>query len=140
MARVQWRKEFETDIPEVDEQHQKIVAMINQLDSSLQNGIVNETIGTVLIALVDYTGYHFRDEERIMQEISFDGYLEHKGKHEALKGEIARLLRRMKEGESINVFELTSFLADWLVNHIIKEDKKIGVVYAAARAHPQLKP
>ncbi|MDH3890272.1 MAG: bacteriohemerythrin [candidate division Zixibacteria bacterium] len=137
MARVQWCEAFEVDIPEVDEQHKKLVAMINQLDESMKDGIVNETIGTVLIALVDYTGYHFDTEEKVMQEVCFEGYLEHKGMHERLKGEIAGLLRRMKAGESVNVFELTSFLADWLVNHIIKEDRKIGEAYMAAHAFSQ---
>jgi hemerythrin len=136
MARVQWCEAFDTYIPEVDEQHKKLVAMINQLDDSLKQGkgLVNETVGAVLIELVDYTGYHFEAEERIMQEYSFDGYLEHKKLHKSLKRDIAGLLKRMKKGESINVLEMTSFLAEWLVNHIIKEDQKFGRVFEAAKA------
>lgn len=136
MARVQWCEAFETYIPEVDEQHKKLVAMINQLDDSMKQGkgIVNETVGEVLTELVDYTGYHFDTEERIMQKYSFDGYLEHKKMHESLKRDIAVILKRMKEGESINVLEMTTFLAEWLVNHIIKEDQKFGRVFEAAKS------
>ena len=141
MTQVQWQKVFETNIEEVDEQHKKLVAMINQLEDSLRRGmgIVNKEEGKVLTALVEYTQYHFEDEERIMRDIGYQGLQEHHALHEDLKRKIVSLLKRLKVGESVNVFELMSFLTDWLLNHIIKEDLKIGQAYKAAHAEPQLK-
>ena len=136
MARIEWQRVFNTNIPEVDEQHQKLVAMINQLDDSLHMGmgVVNKEEGTVLVALVDYTKYHFDTEEKVMQKIGYPDYQGHKKMHEDLRHQIASKLLRLKGGGSVSATELTSFLTDWLINHIIHEDKKIGAAYKAANA------
>ena len=134
MARIEWQRAFNTDIYQVDEQHKKLVAMINRLDESLRKGmgIVNQEEGPVLVALVDYTKYHFDTEEKVMQKIGYPHYQKHKGLHEDLRRKIVSMLLRLKDGGSVSATELMSFLTDWLLDHIIQEDKKIGVAYTSA--------
>ena len=129
MAAIEWQNVFNTDIPEVDSQHKKLVRMINRLDESISGGMVNDEIGRVLVALAEYTQYHFGEEERIMKQINYSHMVRHVAMHNELKSHIASFLIKLKKENNINVYELMSFLKDWLVNHIIKEDKKIGHEY-----------
>lgn len=38
-------------------------------------------------------------------------------------------LQNLKFGKNISIKDLIEFLKDWLVNHILKEDLKIGTYY-----------
>ncbi len=132
MTQIKWQQAFETGISQVDEQHKKLVEMINRLDASLHHGVgnVTEQVGKVLISLVDYTKYHFDTEEKIMKEIGFEFYQQHFTMHEELRHQIVSILKRLKEGETVGVYEMLSFLSEWLVSHILEEDRKIGKAYA----------
>ena len=122
---------FDTGIPEVDDQHKKLVGMINQLESAgaLGSDAVDHEMGLVLKKLVDYTQYHFESEERVMEEILFVERKEHSVKHKDLIKRITIFLLKLKEKGEISLDELMNFLRDWLVDHIMYEDSKIGVAY-----------
>jgi hemerythrin-like metal-binding protein len=132
MAKIQWQTVFETKVPSIDMQHKRLVAMINQLEDAVDSGkgAVNEEIGSVLVQLVEYTQYHFSEEENIQREIGFSEAVRHAEYHRMFVEEIKETLMRLKDGGSINVYELMNFLRDWLLNHILTEDRKIGIEYA----------
>jgi len=131
VAKIQWQDMFTVGIPSVDNQHKKLVAMINQLEDSLAagKGLVNDDIGKVLTQLVEYTQSHFADEERIQDEIQYSGRDKHKQLHKELVEQVISILMKLKKGKTINIFEMMNFLRDWLVNHILIEDRKIGLAY-----------
>jgi hemerythrin-like metal-binding protein len=131
MAKIQWQTMFEIGVPAIDMQHRKLVGMINQLEDALTagKGLVNEEIGSVLIQLVEYTQYHFAEEEQLQKEIGFSEYPQHVESHKQLLAQVKAILVKIKKGGTINVFEMMNFLRDWLVNHIITEDHRIGVEY-----------
>lgn len=131
MAKIQWQTMFETKVPSIDMQHKRLVAMINQLEDAIDSGkgVVNEEIGSVLVQLVEYTQYHFSEEENIQREIGFSEAVRHAEYHRMFVEEIKETLMRLKGGGSINVYELMNFLRDWLLNHILTEDRKIGIEY-----------
>lgn len=130
---LQWQQVFETDIPKIDNQHKKLVAMINQLKESHNRGeeFVRHELNDVLVKLVEYTAVHFKDEEELMVEIGFTELKRHQKLHHQLKKRIASVLRGLQQGKSTNYYEMLSFLQDWLINHILHEDKKIGREYVA---------
>lgn len=129
MSKIQWQSIFEVGVPEIDAQHRNLVSMINKLEDALTagKGLVNEEIGTVLIQLVDYTQTHFADEERIQEEIHYSDRVAHAEMHRKLVSQVKAILLKLKKGGTVNVFEMMNFLRDWLVNHILKEDRRIGV-------------
>ncbi len=133
---ITWQPMFETGVPLIDEQHRKLVGMINRLDDALKQGEsgIHREIGRVLEALVEYTQKHFADEEKIQEEISYAGLKKHKEQHNDLKKQIIAVLLRLKKGGTINACELKAFLQNWLINHILTEDKKIGEAFAKKTA------
>ena len=133
MTKIRWQTIFETDIPEVDEQHKKLVAMSNQLEAAGAVGgdTADHEMGLVIKKLVDYTQYHFKSEEQTMEAISFSERVDHAALHKKLIDQIVTLLIRIKQQDSVTIIELMGFLRDWLLDHIMYEDSKVGKAYRA---------
>jgi hemerythrin-like metal-binding protein len=121
---IQWKSELEVNIPEIDRQHQKLVALINDLDAAMQDGRGKDVVGAVLDRLVDYTVYHFGAEEHLMDEHHYPGSVRHKAQHVEFVKKLIHFRSAYSEGRvgvSINVM---TFLCDWLVEHIMGTDRQ----------------
>ncbi len=139
MSELAWKPFYCINVPEIDEQHQKLVEMINQLARSIDKGIVNDEMGKVLIQLVDYTQYHFKTEEKVMEQIGYAGLGEQKNLHREFIRQLAVIIKKVRDGQNLNVFDLMGFLQNWLINHIVNKDMNIGKAYQAKKVQPAIK-
>ena len=62
-----WKNENVVNIQEIDQQHQKLVSMLNDLHMALMLGEGRNATFRILSQLVSYTKTHFATEERLMQ-------------------------------------------------------------------------
>ncbi|MDD4907273.1 MAG: hemerythrin family protein, partial [Methylobacter tundripaludum] len=60
-----WNKNFEVGVPLIDEQHQKLVELLNVLAGHLAYQSDIPTLNNVFNDLAEYAIYHFQAEERI---------------------------------------------------------------------------
>ena len=118
MTLLVWQAELETGIDVIDQQHQRIVALINQLGEAKDR----EGLATVLEELVDYTLSHFAFEEELMEEAGYPFSAAHKRVHEVFTKRVSEYRLRFEAGEDI-VDDLRSMLSRWLFNHIRNDDK-----------------
>jgi len=123
---MKWQKDYNIGITVVDEQHEKLCGMLTNLETSINSDDVYLAMRDILKALVEYTKYHFEEEEKLMQRISYPDFERHKKLHKDLVDEIVTILVDLKNGKEISVFELKTFLQKWLMDHILVEDKMIG--------------
>ncbi|WP_038055161.1 bacteriohemerythrin [Thermodesulfobacterium hydrogeniphilum] len=121
---IEWNEQLVTGIKEVDTQHQKLISLINELYEALIQKKEKEVLDRILRELVDYTNYHFKTEERLMDENKCPEKEVHKKAHEFFKSKIKELIR--KKEEDYASFELFKFLKNWLITHILVMDKKLG--------------
>lgn len=63
-----WNKNFETGIKDIDEQHKKLVEILNRLAVNLAHRSSAILLDSVFNELVEYTDYHFKSEEIIWNE------------------------------------------------------------------------
>ncbi len=131
MPFLEWYDSYSVRVDEIDRQHKQLVAMINRLHESISQNRVDETIGQVLIELVDYTKRHFADEEHLMIRIGYPELQQHRAHHDDLRRRLAEILKRLRDNDRLTIFELLGFMRAWLVDHILKEDKKIGQMIAS---------
>jgi hemerythrin len=125
-SRMKWYDKYNIGVAIIDTQHRELFRMIGRLQTSLSSKNVDEEMGNALKFLVDYAKHHFSAEEELMKRIGFPHYDHQKELHKKFIQEIANVLVRVKKGESVTVSELIDFLTDWIINHILDEDKKIG--------------
>ena len=118
MALLVWQAELDTGIDVIDQQHQRIVALINQLAEAT----TRDDQAAVLEELVDYTLSHFAFEEELMEESGYTFGPAHKRVHEMFVRRVSEYRMRFDAGEDITG-ELKGMLARWLFNHIRGDDK-----------------
>lgn len=125
MPYIEWFDKLATGLEEVDNQHKKLVDIINELYDTLRKGLVGPNIDKIFHELVGYAIYHFDTEEELMNKHNYPGYAHHKEEHDRFKDIIKEFLEEKdyKRGYSL---DLLIFLRDWLVKHIIVVDKKMG--------------
>ncbi len=124
MNLVIWGKNFETGIADVDEQHRFLVELTNKFGLLIsQQDPDQEKLETVFTELLDYTRYHFHDEEQFMKGAGVDNrHCEyHNSEHKSFIDEVVRLHQDkvLREDRDKDLFE---FLMHWLIYHILGSD------------------
>ncbi len=139
MAIIVWNDSFNLGIELIDQQHRKLVHIINQLNDSMEiDGNCQQVIG-LLDELIDYTHYHFAAEEQYMLLNSYDSldFKRHQSEHIAFLKRIKDEQNQCHEDPEKVGDELLDYLVDWMVNHILGDDKKMAqAVIANGSATP----
>ncbi|GAP23081.1 bacteriohemerythrin [Leptolinea tardivitalis] len=124
MAYIDWNESYSVGVKTMDDQHKKLIGMINQLHDAMKEGKGSSEIGSVLSGLSDYTKYHFTAEEKLLKENNYPMLLIQENRHKEF---ITKLDEFQKDVSSKNLaisLKVRDFLRDWLINHISGEDKK----------------
>ena len=121
-----WDKTLSVDVPEIDDDHRRLVDLFNILSNSVAKGDPTDYIQAVLEELISCTVWHFRHEERLMLKYEYQGMLEHKSEHQELI-ECAKALRQrlLQEGRAVSTEDI-AFLEHWLTGHILGTDMDLG--------------
>jgi hemerythrin len=119
-------KEYQTGIHVVDQQHQRLVNMVNVLDDVRKAPYQNfdqkqRAVGEIVTEMIEYTITHFASEEALQEDANYK-YLEaHKRIHALLVQRAGEYKERWASGEDI-ADELYDVLSRWLFNHIRNDD------------------
>jgi len=124
MALFVWDPSLSVDIREVDEQHKKLISLVNGLFEAMKTGHGRTVLKEILDELVDYTKYHFGTEEALMTQYRYPSYPAHKREHDELARKAFELKTQNDRGENVITVEVMNFLKSWLTNHIKGSDKK----------------
>lgn len=123
MPLLQWNDELSIGINSVDEQHKKLVNIINTLNDALADGKANDVLVNIFDELTEYTAKHFGYEEDMFAQHGYVEAAAHKKEHEALITQVKKLQDKMNAGDFMISLEVMVFLKEWLINHILKTDK-----------------
>lgn len=124
MALFLWSDEFKVKVGTFDGHHKRLIDLINQLHDAMSAGKGREAAGQVLHSMIEYTKYHFGEEERLMAKYNYDGLSTHKMEHQKFVARVAEFKERLDKGDSSITVETMRFLKDWLSTHILDTDKK----------------
>ncbi len=127
MALISWSDSLSTGIAEQDNQHKKLIELINQLNNAIQVGKSAEILETVLEALVDYTIYHFGYEEKLMDQHNYLNTPAHKSEHENFIEAVDEFQRKLESGSAVISVQIINFLRMWVTGHIMKSDREMGL-------------
>ena len=121
---VQWRQEWNCGNDEIDEQHDKILQIANDLIAKVYAGASHNECMDMIKLFLEYVVNHFATEERILMEIEYDGLIAHIKKHEYLTNK-AIYLKECYEKKELQPAAFLSFIIDEVVvEHLTKEDTK----------------
>jgi hemerythrin len=127
---VQWHSSYSIGIPLIDVQHRELINLTNKLYEGCMAGReVSKTVFLKTIrGAVDYVGYHFSTEEKIMERVSYPyaEYTAHKQQHKDFVREVLREVDDFSSGKKFTPNAFVYFLKDWVLTHIAVTDKKLG--------------
>ncbi len=123
---LKWEDKYLVGIKQIDEQHRKLLQLMINLWDSIESGKGRSIISQVLQDLLDYTRTHFVDEEKIMIENKYPDYEQHKQDHDRFVNEVMSAARDYVEKRAIPTQKILSFLAHWLIEHIMGFDKNLA--------------
>ncbi len=123
-----WLDKYSVGVQKIDEQHKKLVELLNELASAMAEGKGKTVLESVLKKLIDYTIFHFNDEEKYFDKIDYPEAAEHRVEHVKLIEKVNQFKADFDEGKIGLTIELMRFLKNWLINHIAGTDKELGIL------------
>lgn len=125
-----WDNTLSVEVDEIDEDHRKLVDLLNMLTHSIEQGDDASYIEAILDELISCTVWHFRHEERLMLKYGYDATDEHKAEHSKLIESIEALKQKfVEEGMTVSDEDI-EFLEHWLTGHILGTDMELGAYLA----------
>jgi hemerythrin-like metal-binding protein len=121
-----WDDSLSVGIAAIDEQHHRLVELLNQLHRSQTSGKGNEVVRQVLEALTSYTVEHFAFEERLFSQHGYQDLPAHRAAHDKLIERVSAFVEEWKSGRATMGSELFLFLRSWLNGHIRGSDREAG--------------
>lgn len=126
MPLILWGPNLKVGIALIDQQHEKLVALINSLNDALGAGKAQSVLVNTLDELIAYTKTHFAAEEELMRDHAYPNAQSHRTEHAKLIEKVDEMRRQFEAGGSKMAGPLLRFLCDWLTTHILETDVRLG--------------
>jgi len=126
---MEWTKDIETGIQEIDYQHKKFFELMNALLELAVEGKEAEKLPITMNLLKSYVRFHFTLEEDLMINSKYPLYKEHISAHHYFKEQLRAMesiLKEQKEPSKNIVTRFNYMLVEWFLKHIKVMDKKMS--------------
>lgn len=121
---IKWKDSLSVGIDIIDNDHKKLLGMINQLQTAAHYQTDDALIESTLNDLIDYTKYHFAREEQLMQKNNYPGFEAHKKQHEAMVQQVTQFINEYRIDKTRTIDNVILYLKTWLINHINGSDQE----------------
>ena len=128
---IEWSDSLSTGVEEIDRQHQSLVKIINEANAKLIGNQSLQLIDDLTFDLFVYASYHFETEERLIEKYDYpvecpDEAETHCSEHRSFSEKVTAVRADLKRGVVISREDLLSFLNQWLIEHILNIDMRLG--------------
>lgn len=113
---------IKTGIAEVDEQHETLVEIYNELESAFQKGKAHRQMSEILAKLFQYTKVHFEAEERLLAQHDYPDLAQHQFEHKRLVEKLKGFVIRYRRSDQRVSAQVVEFVRKWVVSHIMNAD------------------
>ncbi|KIM00067.1 Hemerythrin [Paramagnetospirillum magnetotacticum MS-1] len=118
-----WREEYSVNIQRIDNHHRRLFEMSNRLIAAVRLGKGTAEMSEALDFLKGYATYHFSEEETLLERYGYPEEAGHAAKHRRLLAQLHELTERLAT-TTVTAGDVATFLQDWIVNHILIEDRR----------------
>ena len=134
MQLIEWDERLSVGISALDDQHRKLIGMINTLHQAQRLGHGKDVVDGMLDGMVDYTRRHFAFEEELIASAGYP----HLAEHRVLHGDFLASLARYQDsgGQASRVglpLDVMTFLREWFLDHIEGVDQRYAPYVSLAQ-------
>ena len=130
MPRIEWDDSFSVGINLIDEQHKMLIERTNAIAEAVEMKRGVGKIMQTLSFMIEYTEFHFSEEEKVMIANDYHKLAEHQKLHEDFKKRLNLMVQDFEEEGATSDLseEITDYLTSWLANHIKGIDTELGKI------------
>ncbi len=125
MAIFTWNKRFNINNEMLDEHHQQLFQLTKRLQIACREKRHKDVETQIFGELIAYANFHFAAEEELFTLHLYPEYQEHTEQHDHFIKQVIEMRDAWLSGH-LRLESIHDFLRDWLINHILIEDKKFG--------------
>ncbi|HLC87014.1 MAG TPA: bacteriohemerythrin [Candidatus Nanoarchaeia archaeon] len=137
--KIEWAQEMSVGDETIDNQHKRLLSQLNEMKEELSSwgGVDVDPIRRTIDFFEKYAYEHLDYEEEYMKEHNYPGLDKHKKIHDSFRKYFEDFKQKFStmytSGSLFTGYikalltEAEEFLADWWINHILKEDHKYAV-------------
>lgn len=124
MKLISWKKEYDTNLVEINHQHLELIHLLNELNVKYINGYKKTELVIILNKLSNYALTHFSTEEKFFEKYNYPQMDSHIEEHRYFLNKI-EFYKEELLNSSLDFFnDMLNFLTAWLNDHILNVDKK----------------
>ena len=126
MPIVAWREDYNVNVGEIDEQHQKLLALVNKVHAAVEARNSKDDLIKLLTELVQFTRGHFATEEQLMKKYDYPDLPAHHKEHRQLLRYLTDLVDAVSNGRKLTFYSDYDVSTDWALIHISECDRSLG--------------
>ncbi|MBT5107379.1 MAG: hemerythrin family protein [Rhodospirillaceae bacterium] len=114
-----WNASMSVGDPYIDDDHKGLIHLINRLYENAEIEGQYDILDDIAERLLDYTAFHFRREEQVLQACGYTALAAHKAEHDRFTADIHENRDALKpETAAVTARALAEYLKAWLSDHI----------------------
>jgi len=121
-----WNHTCTVGVRAMDDQHSILMDTINELRLALNRGYGRERIAEKFDEMIEFMRMHFASEERLLEQIQFEGLAEHRVAHHKLLADMIHTAHQVQYGEGMMANRFFGAVRDSFLAHIEEFDKPYG--------------
>lgn len=128
MEKIEWDDNLSVGIDTIDEQHKMLIQKLKDVSEAIESNLGEGTIAQTLDFLVEYTDFHFYEEEKQMIEHNYPGLALQQAQHKEFKKSLENFEQDFEEENATKELanHIRTFLFNWLIKHIEDVDLEFG--------------
>ncbi len=126
MASSRMRGVHRAYIPKIDEEHEDLAGVAEDLHHLLSRHGFTPQAQSVFREFIGQIGAHLASEERMMRTASYPSYGWHKTQHDTARKRVEGFADRVEEGDEEAACELVDFFKGWLKDHSGLHDRMMS--------------
>jgi len=127
---IEWDEKYSVKVKELDDQHKKLFAMLNEMSDAVEDGKGFLVVNKVVSSMTSYVKVHFTAEEELMQKYGYPEFQKHKTAHEQFVERVVSFEKGLDRRKFGLPKDVLTFLKDWLTTHILKEDMQYSSFFS----------
>lgn len=124
MNEIHWDDSYSVGVPRLDEQHKRIVGVVNLLVRNAGVTVVSETISEALTRLTRYANEHFVTEEEMLRKHNYLELEDHLKLHKEYRAVITTFCQETWALQPDVPKKLSRYVSVWWWKHVLVEDMK----------------
>ena len=124
MKFIEWTEKMSVSSEVLDGHHKMIIDCLNRLHPLIGAPDRIAEVHEVVDLLEDFVLVHFSEEEQAMKRAGYLDWRNHKDQHDRMYDLVFKLKADLEHGHVPDAERLFALLYDWLMAHILGEDRK----------------